>query len=131
MTGKSIWAVVAGLLFTIIVTTIVDAVLHATGVYQGWDQALDNRLSVIALSYRIVITIAGGWVTAKLAPRSPMKHALWLGGVGTLLGIAGIVATWNLNMGPRWYPIAIAVLGLPECWLGARLAARSAPPVSR
>ena len=124
MTGKSIWAVIAGLLFTIIVTTIVDAVLHATGVYQGWDQPLDNRLSVIALSYRILITIAGGWLTAKLAPQTPMKHALWLGGIGTLLGIAGVVATWNLNMGPRWYPVAIAVLGLPECWVGAKLATR-------
>jgi hypothetical protein len=123
MNGKSIWAVVAGLLFTIILTTAVDFALHAAGVFGAWDQPLDDRLSVIALSYRIVITIAGAWITAKLAPHSPMRHALWLGVVGTLLGIAGIVATWNLNMGPRWYPIAIAVLGIPQCWLGARLAA--------
>lgn len=125
MTGKSIWAVIAGLLFTIIVTTLVDVLLHATGVYAGWDQPLDGRLSAIALSYRVVTTIAGGWVTAKLAPGSPMKHAMWLGAIGTVLGIVGIVATWNLGMGPRWYPIAIAVLGLPECWLGATLAART------
>lgn len=124
MTGKSIWAVLAGLLFTIIVTTLVDLLLHATGVYAGWDQPLDNRLSAIALSYRVVITIAGGWVTAKLAPSAPMKHAMWLGAIGTVLGIAGAVATWNLGMGPHWYPTAIAVLGVPECWLGATLATR-------
>lgn len=124
MTGKSIWAVIAGLLFTIIVTTLVDVVLHLTGVYAAWDQALDDRLSAIALSYRVVITIAGGWVTAKLAPSHPMKHAMWLGAIGTVLGVVGIVATWNLGMGPHWYPIAIAVLGIPECWLGATLAGR-------
>lgn len=122
MSGKSIWAVVAGLLFTIIVTTLVDVVLHATGVYAAWDQPLDDRLSLIALSYRIVITIAGGWITARLAPSAPMKHAMWLGAVGTVLGFAGVVATWNLGMGPHWYPVAIAVLGLPECWVGGMLA---------
>lgn len=122
--GKSIWAVVAGLLFTIIVTTLVDFLMHAIGVFGPWDQPLDDRLSAIALSYRVVITIAGGWLTAKMAPQNPMKHAVVLGAIGTLLGVVGIVATWNLAMGPHWYPIAIAVLGLPECWLGATLAGR-------
>lgn len=124
MTGKSIWAVVAGLLFTIIVTTLVDVVLHVIGVFGPWDQALDDRLSAIALSYRVVITIAGGWLTAKMAPQNPMKHALVLGAIGTALGVVGIAATWSLGMGPHWYPIAIAVLGLPECWFGAKLAGR-------
>lgn len=124
MTGKSIWAVIAGLLFTIIVTTLVDLLLHAAGVFAAWDQPLDDRLSAIALSYRVVITIAGGWVTAKLAPANPMKHAMWLGIIGTALGVVGVIATWHLGMGPHWYPIAIAVLGIPECWLGATLAAR-------
>jgi len=124
MTGKSIWAVVAGLLFTIIVTTLVDVLLHLIGVFGAWDQPLDDRLSAIALSYRVVITIAGGWLTAKMAPQNPMKHALVLGGIGTLLGIIGVIGTWNLGMGPHWYPIAIAVLGLPECWLGGMLATR-------
>ncbi len=122
--GKSIWAVVAGLLLTIIVTTLVDVLLHVIGVFGPWDQPLDDRLSAIALSYRVAITIAGGWLTAKMAPQNPMKHALVLGGIGTLLGIVGIVGTWNLGMGPHWYPIAIAVLGLPECWVGATLATR-------
>jgi len=53
-----------------------------------------------------------------------MKHALVLGGIGTLLGIVGVIGTWNLGMGPHWYPIAIAVLGLPECWVGGMLATR-------
>ena len=37
---------------------------------------------------------------------------------------AGVIATWNLGLGPHWYPIALAVTGLPLCWLGGALAVR-------
>jgi hypothetical protein len=50
-----------------------------------------------------------------------MNHALILGVVGVVLAIAGIVATWNLGLGPRWYPISLAVLALPQCWVGGRI----------
>jgi hypothetical protein len=76
---------------------------------------------LIATSYRIVISIAGGWLTARLAPANPMKHALILGIVGTILGIVGIAVTWKLALGPRWYPIALAVLALPQCWAGGKI----------
>ena len=118
---RSFWAVVAGVLFIIIVTTVVDMVLHTVRVFPPMNQPLDDRLSLIASSYRLVIGIAGGWLTAKLAPRNPMKHALILGVVGVVLGLAGVVATWNLGMGPRWYPISLAVLAIPQCWAGGRL----------
>jgi hypothetical protein len=122
---RSFWAVAAGVLFIIIVTTLVDMVLHAVKVYPPMGQALDDRLSLIASSYRLVIGIAGGWLTARLAPQHPMKHALILGIVGTILGVVGVVATWNLGMGPRWYPVSLAVLAIPQCWAGGRIFAGS------
>ena len=121
MKMRSFGAVIAGILFIIVVTTVVDAVLHMVGVYPGSGQPLDDRLSIIATSYRIVIGIVGGWLTARLAPEKPMKHALILGVVGTVLGVGGVAATWNLGLGPRWYPIALAVLALPQCWVGGRI----------
>jgi hypothetical protein len=121
MNKKSIWAVIAGVLVTIVMTTIVDIVLHAAGVFPGADQPLDDALALLATSYRVVIGIGAAWLTARLAPDKPMKHALILGGVGVVLAIAGIVATWNLGLGPRWYPIALAVLALPQCWLGGKI----------
>ena len=121
MNKKSIWAVVAGVLFIIIVTTLVDIALHALGVFPPMDQPLDDRLSLLATSYRIVISIGGAWLTARLAPANPMKHALILGLVGTVLGLVGVVATWNRGLGPRWYPIALAVLAIPQCWVGGKL----------
>ena len=121
MNRKSVWAVVAGVLVIIIVTTLVDIALHALGVFPPMDQPLDDKLSLLATSYRIVISIGGAWLTARLAPAKPMTHALILGLVGTVLGLVGVVATWNRGLGPRWYPIALAVLAIPQCWVGGKL----------
>ena len=27
----------------------------------------------------------------------------------------------NRGLGPRWYPIALAVLAIPQCWVGGKL----------
>lgn len=123
-TRKGIWAVVAGVLFTIVVTTLVDILLHLVHVFPPMGQPLDDRLSAIALSYRIPITIAGAYLTAKLAPANPMKHAMILGVVGTALGGLGVVATLGKNMGPAWYPVSLAVLAIPLCWIGGLLYVR-------
>jgi hypothetical protein len=121
MNKRSIWAVVAGVLFIIAVTTLVDIVLHAIRVFPPMDQPINDDLALLATSYRIVISIAGAWLTARLAPDKPMNHALILGLVGTVLGLVGVVATWNRGLGPRWYPILLAVLAIPQCWVGGKL----------
>ena len=125
MNKKSIWAVVAGVLVIIVVTTLVDIVLHLAHVFPPMDQPINDSLALLATSYRIVISVGGAWLTARLAPDKPMKHALILGLVGTVLGLVGVVATWNRGLGPRWYPIALAVLAIPQCWLGGRLHGRN------
>ena len=120
-TWKSIRAVVAGVLFIIIVTTLVDIVLHVAHVYLGMKEPLTDALALLASSYRLVIGVAGGWLTARLAPDRPMRHALILGWVGVVLGLVGLVATWNLGLGPHWYPISLPLLAIPQCWLGGRV----------
>jgi uncharacterized membrane protein len=121
MKKKSVWAVVAGVAFIIIVTTLVDIVLHVAGVFPPMDQPLNDSLAFLATSYRTVISVAGAWLTARLAPDKPMKYAMNLGYVGVILGLVGVVATWNKGLGPRWYPIALVVLAIPQCWAGGKL----------
>jgi hypothetical protein len=31
------------------------------------------------------------------------------------------VVTWNRGLGPRWYPILLAALSLPQCWIGGKI----------
>jgi hypothetical protein len=121
MNGKSIWAVIAGVLAIIAATTLVDIVLHAAGVYPPMGQPLSDGLAILATSYRILIGVGGGWLTARLAPRRPMKHAMLLGCVGVVLGLVGVIATWNRGLGPAWYPISLAILAIPQCWAGGRI----------
>ena len=121
MNWRSVWAVVAGVLFIIVVTTLVDIVLHAIHAFPPTGQPMNDALALLATSYRIVISVAGAWLTARLAPDKPMKHAMILGLVGLVLGLVGVVATWNLGLGPRWYPILLVVLAIPQCWAGGRI----------
>lgn len=128
MNWRSIWAVVAGVLFVIVVTTLIDVALHATHVYPPMNQPIGEHLALLATLYRVLVSVAGAWLTARLAPGKPMKHALILGCVGVVLGLVGLVATWNLGLGPRWYPIALVVLAIPQCWLGGKLYEMSRAP---
>jgi hypothetical protein len=121
MRGKSIWAVVAGILFIVFVTTLIDGVLHMAGVFPPMPQPIDDALALLASSYRLVIGIAGAWLTARLAPAKLMKHAMILGAIGVVMGLVGVVATWNLGLGPRWYPISLVLLAVPQSWAGGRL----------
>ena len=121
MTGRSIRAVVAGVIAVVVITTLVDIILHATHVYPPMDQPINDALALLATSYRLVIGVGGAWLTARLAPREPMTHALILGAVGTVLALIGLIATWNAGLGPRWYPLALVVLSIPQCWAGGKI----------
>jgi hypothetical protein len=120
---RSVGAVFAGILVNVILSTAMDAVLHSTGVFPGWGKAMPDHLFAVALAYRLVYTVLGGYVTARLAPRDPMKHAIILGVIGIVLATAGTVATWNKGpeFGPKWYPLTLVVTALPVTWLGGKL----------
>ena len=120
---RSVGAVLAGLLFIIIITTATDALLHATGIFPPWGQPMSDSLFVLAFGYRIVYGIAGGYITGRLAPDKPVTHALVLGIIGFVLSLAGAAATWNRGpeFGPKWYPLALIVIAIPTAWLGGKL----------
>jgi hypothetical protein len=116
-------AVLAGLLFVIITSTATDALLHATGIFPPLGQPMADSLFVLALAYRIIFSIVGGYITARLAPDRSVQHALILGIIGFVLGLAGTAATWNRGpeFGPKWYPLLLALTAIPSTWLGGKL----------
>lgn len=120
---RSVGAVFAGLLFIVVLSTLTDVVMHATGVYPPWFQYMPDSLFLLATAYRIVYSILGSYLTARLAPQRPMLHALILGVVGVVLSMAGALSTWNKGpeFGPKWYPITLIVMAIPLAWVGGKL----------
>jgi hypothetical protein len=121
--GRSIAACVIGFISVALLSLVTDQVLHVLNVYPPWGQPMrDPWLNLLALAYRIVYTIFGCWLTARLAPRRPMLHAMIVGTVGFVISsAAAIVAVTQFDLGPAWYPIALALSSLPCAWVGAKL----------
>lgn len=119
---RSILAVLAGFVFIFATHLGTDEVMHRLGVYPPWGEPMnDPGQNFLALAYRCVFSILGCYLTARLAPRAPMMHALILGLIGTGLSTLAVFATADMNLGPRWYPIALAVSALPCAYLGGLL----------
>lgn len=119
---RSVVAVLAGVLVIVVLSIATDVALHTSGVYPPLGQPMADRLFVLATAYRVAYGVLGGYLTARLAPRRPMAHAVVLGVIGLVVGIAGAAATWSRGpeFGPHWYPIAIAAIALPCAWAGGR-----------
>jgi hypothetical protein len=127
---KSIGAVVAGFIVVFILSVATDAVLEKIGVFppQTNGGLFVPWMLALALAYRIVYTVLGGYVAAKLAPTTPMRHALILGAIGFVAAAIGFVV--NADKSQAWYPIALIVTALPCTWLGGKLVAVRKPEVS-
>jgi hypothetical protein len=120
--GRSTVAILSGFLTIVVLSLAIDQVLHVLGVYPPWGQPMyDPTLNALALGYRLVISVLGCYITARLAPRAPVRHALILGAIGVVVSAAGGLAAAGRNLGPMWYPLALVVVSLPCAWLGGRL----------
>ncbi len=121
-TGRSVWALVAGLLVVIVLSLGSDALLHALGVYPALGQRMSDRLFLLATIYRTLYAVLGSYITARLAPDRPMGHALIGGALGLVLGTVGAAATWkHTELGPHWYPVALVITALPCAWVGGKI----------
>jgi hypothetical protein len=120
---RSTLAVLMGFVAVVVLSLVTDQVLHVLDVYPPWGQPMfDPGLNLLALAYRSVYTVVGGYIAARLAPYAPMRHALALGIVGLAFGAAGAIVTISkYDLGPDWYPIALALTALPLAWLGGAL----------
>lgn len=120
----SIAAVLAGLLSNALLSSATDVLLVALGVFPplrefGHPASFSDALLLLALVYRTAYGVLGCYITARLASRRPMAHAMALGGIGLLIGVIGAVATWNVWT--SWYSLAIVAVTLPSAWVGARI----------
>jgi hypothetical protein len=119
--GRSIGAVLAGLIVNAVLSSATDFALIAAGVlpsFDAWSTYTDSML-LLALAYRTIYGILGCYITARLAPDRPMRHALVLGVIGVVIGTLGAIAMWDI--GGHWYVLAVIAVALPAAWLGGWL----------
>ncbi len=132
--GRSIGAVLAGMVVGIILTLATDIVLHAIHVFPPWGASMAGfegalllatfeGALLLATAYRAVYGVMGSYIIARLAPDRPMLHALVGGFIGLAVSIVGAAVTWNKGpaFGPHWYPLALIVLAMPQAWAGGKL----------
>jgi hypothetical protein len=120
--GRSVLAVFLGFVTVFVLSLGTDQVFHLLGLYPPWGEPMfDPGLNFLALAYRCVYQVIGGFIMARFAPSAPVAHALAGGVLGLILCILGAIAMIPKGLGPAWYPIALTISAVPTSWLGGVL----------
>lgn len=124
---SSITAVIAGSVTIVITTFGVDAIMRWTvpAIFETGSSDGNQWILLFILLYGVVFSALGGYVTAWLGNRSPMKHAVGLGILQSLGAVA--VVTQAGDALPRWYAVTALMFPLPAILLGGYLRARKTP----
>lgn len=117
---RSILAVVAG-----VVALIVSALLTDTVLMNIFPAMVDSRgrvtsaaVAFLMMSYSAAYCVLAGYVTALIARRREVAHALALGVLLVALLVYPTVKFWEMT--PAWYHVALFVLTVPACVAGGR-----------
>jgi hypothetical protein len=123
--GRSIAAVVAGFVTIAVLSMGADVLLRQAmpGAFApGTGRVDDPRILLLMIAYVGLFAVFGCWLTARLAPSRPMRHALILGALGLVLNVGGSIAMWDTA--PAWYHVVSMLLVMPYAWLGGRIRER-------
>ena len=118
---RSIWAVVAGFLLIGALSLGAKAIVHGMSPALFDTNGGTHNFAILCLMtvYVAVFATVGCYLTARLAPSHPMRHALILGVLGLAVSLAGMSTMWDAA--PVWYNVINLVLVMPYAWLGGRL----------
>ncbi len=118
---KNIGACFVGILVGVVLSLTTDQILQATGILPKDNLWVGVGLIIFVLFYRTIYNIIGSYIVARLAPNHPMRHAIIVGSIGTLVCILGAITSNSMNLGPAWYAWTLAVLSLPSSWVGGKI----------
>ena len=121
---RSIGAIVAGFLFIGALSFGTDLVVRDafSSAFDANGATRDVGMLVLMSAYVAAFAIAGCYLTARLAPNRPMRHALILGLLGLAFNVMGSIALWDTA--PATYHVVNLLLVIPYAWIGGRLRER-------
>jgi hypothetical protein len=128
---RSVLAVLAGIVTLTATSFAIEAAADPI-LMRMFPHALPNRAAighnlpaaVFSLAYTSACIAAGGYVTAWIARRSPIWHAVAMGIVQEMLTVWAMVSLPNEAPMRNW--IATLVLTIPLAWCGGLLRAKRA-----
>jgi hypothetical protein len=120
---RSALAVLAGILALTVSSFAIEAVVNPL-MTQVMIQKVPAR--IFTLAYTLLCVAAGGYVTAWLAHRAEVRHAVIMGAIEAVFTVGAMLAL--PGHAPLWSWIAGIALIIPAAWLGGMLRAKIGTP---
>jgi hypothetical protein len=126
---RSILAVLAAMAFWAALWVGGNAALVAGLPGAFADDGSTGRTDVllVVLAWSVLLSVAAGWLVARLARRRPFAHALVLGLVQLAIGIGVQLGVWEAM--PLWYHLLFLGLQVPAYLVGAAFLGERREPV--
>jgi hypothetical protein len=130
---RSILSVLAGIAVIVVTSFGIEAAVTPL-LMRLFPEALPNEAAMshnvpawlFTFAYSFVCVVAGGYVTARLASRFPVRHAVALGLLQSALTIPAMMAF--PDKAPLWGWIASMVMVIPAAWLGGLISLKPNRP---
>jgi hypothetical protein len=115
---RSAGAVAAGILvLTVLAFGLEWAVLAGSGEKAGLTpHSMSTSVRIVVSILTLFSVAVGGYVTAWLAARRPVAHAITMGLI-ELAMTAALLASTSIE-GPRWIAVGAMILLVPAAWFG-------------
>ena len=124
---RSVLSVIAGIAVLTAASFAIEAAVDPL-LLRAFRQALPGPAALstnpwvktLTFSYGLICVALGGYIAARIARRSPIKHAAAMGIVQACLTIVAMVSP-EANHASRWQWITTAVLSVPAALAGGTL----------
>ncbi len=119
---RSVGAVFAGFMaatIIVLLTTMIAVALMLPPAGPGMMPEPTGSYLAVNLFCGLLAAMSGGWLAARLAQRAPLGHAMAVGTIMLVLGLAAAAMESDGTTGsqPGWYLYALPLIG----WIGASL----------
>ena len=120
---RSVLAVIAGSVVWMVTALGMDMILMSLApTWFGENGKVESvPVLILMMSYALLFSVLGGYVTAAIAGRKEIQHALALGVLQLVMGLIATVQYYD--MAPLWYHIVFLTLLIPANLLGGQIRA--------